>query len=95
MYFHIRGYFFSNFLHQLLEKSAYLKKNVNLQGLFVLTVGYVDIKTYIHEQSITILLKEYILFMFCLYYSSVHFHSFCFYIQYPGGIREITSMVFV
>ena len=65
---------------------------VNFQGLFVLTVGYVDIKTYIHKQSIIILLKEHILFVGCLYYVLVHFHSCCFYIQYHGGIREITSM---
>ena len=68
------------------------KEIVNLQGFFVLTVGYVDIKTYIHKQSITILLKEYILFIGCLNYLSVHFHSCCFNIQYHGGRGEISSM---
>ena len=29
-----------------------LKEIVNLPGLFVLSVGYVDLKTYIHKQSI-------------------------------------------
>ena len=33
------------------------KKIVNLQGLSLLTVSYGDVKTYIHEQSITLLLK--------------------------------------
>ena len=39
-----------------------------------------------------ILLNEHILLMCCLYYLSVHFHSYSFYIQYRGGIREITSL---
>ena len=64
------------------------KEIVHLQGMFVLTVGYL----YILEQSITILLKECILFIGCLHYLPVHFHSCCFYIQYHGGVREITSM---
>ena len=59
------------------------KEIVNLQGVFVLTISKV---------SITILLKGNFLFKGCLYYLSVHFHSCCFYIQYHGGIREITSM---
>ena len=67
------------------------KEIVNLQDLFVLTVSYIVIKTYIHQQCITILLKGYILFMGCLYYLSIYFHSsYC--IQYDGGITEITSM---
>ena len=33
------------------------KKIVNLQGLFLLTVSYGDIKTYIRKESITLLLK--------------------------------------
>ena len=37
-------------------------------------------------------MNEYILFICCLYYLSVHFHSYSFYIQYRGGIREITSL---
>ena len=45
-----------------------LKEIVNLQGLLILTVGYVYVKTYIHQQSITSLLKEYILFTGCLHY---------------------------
>ena len=63
-----------------------------MQGLFVLTVGYVDVKTYIHYQSVTILLKECILFIDCLYYLLVRFHSYCLYLQYQGSIREITSV---
>ena len=58
-----------------------------------MTVGYVDIKTYIHQQSINILLKEYILFIGRLYYLSVLFHSCSFYNQYRGSIREIASML--
>ena len=68
-----------------------LKEIVNLQGLFVLTIGYVDMTTYpLTKYYFTV--KEYLLFVGCLYYLSAHFHSYCFYIQYHGGIREITSM---
>ena len=34
------------------------------------------------------LLKEYTLFIGCLYYLCVHFHCYCFNIQYHGGKRE-------
>ena len=37
--------------------------------------------------------SQYILFIGCLYYLSLHFHSWCFYIQYHRGIGEITSML--
>ena len=56
--------FLKTFCTSLWKRVHNLKEIVNLQeDLFVLTVGYVDIKTYIHYQSITILLKEYILFI--------------------------------
>ena len=63
-----------------------LKETVNIQGLLVLTVGYVDMTIYPLTQIITILLKAYILFIGYLYYLSVHCHSCCFYIQYHGDI---------
>ena len=56
--------FLTTFCTSLWKRVHNLKEIVNLQeDLFVLTVGYVDIKTYIYYQSITILLKEYILFI--------------------------------
>ena len=39
-------FFFNNFLHQFLERVHNSKEIRNLQGLFVLTVGYIDLKTY-------------------------------------------------
>ena len=61
--------------------------------MFVLTVGYVDIKTICTNKIFLYYWKNiYILFIDCLYYLSVHFHSCCFYNQYHGCIREITSM---
>ena len=77
IYFHIRRSFFNSFWKRVLDS----KEIVNLQGLFVLTIINVDIKTYIHQQSIIILLKEYILFIGCLYYFSVQFNSCYFYIR--------------
>ena len=66
---------------------------VNLQGLFVLSVGYVDVRTY-PLIKYSMLLKEHILFIRFLYllYLSVHFHSYYFYMQYHGTITEITFM---
>ena len=72
IYFHIQGYFFNNFLHQFFEQSAQFERNCRPD---------------IHQQSITILLEENILFIDCLYYLSVHYC--CFYIQYYGGIKEM------
>ena len=70
------------------QKRVHSSKDiVNKQGLFVLTVGYVDMTIY----PPTMLLKEYILFIDCLYYLSVDCHSCCLYIQHHGGITEITS----
>ena len=46
IYFPISGFFFNRFLHQFLERVHYSKETVNLQGLFILTVSYIDIKTY-------------------------------------------------
>ena len=42
--------------------------------------------------NITILLKEYILFIGFLYCLLAHFHSCCFDIQYHGSVKEINSM---
>ena len=46
MYFHIRGSFFNNFCTSFLKRVHNSKKVVNIQGLFVLTVGYVDVTTF-------------------------------------------------
>ena len=71
IYFHIRGSFLTTFYTSFWKRVHNSKEIVNIQGLFVLTVG---------------LQKEYILFIDCLYYLSVHCYSCCFYIQYHGGI---------
>ena len=46
--------------------------------------SYIDVTTYPLTKYFIILLKEYILFIGCLYYLSIHFHSCCFYVQYHG-----------
>ena len=46
VYFHIRGSFFNNFPPSFWKRVHTSKEIVYLQGLFVLTVGYVDMKTY-------------------------------------------------
>ena len=92
IYFYIRDAFLATFCTSFWKKVHNSKEIVNMQGLFVLTVGYVDMNTF-PLISNTILLKKYILFIVCLYCLSVHFHSCCFYIQYHGGIREINSML--
>ena len=84
--------FKTTFCASIWKEVHHSKEIVNLQGFFGLTVVYVNIKTYTHQQSITILLKGYILFIGCLYYLSVHFHSCYFYIQYHKCIGKITSL---
>ena len=86
IYFHIRGSFLNKFLHQFLEKSAQCEKKKKCKFTrFACFDRW--LRRYDH---ITLLLKEYILFIGCLNYLSVHFHSCCFFIQYHGGIRELT-----
>ena len=63
IYFHIRGSFLTTFYTSFWKRVHNSKEIVNIQGLFVLTVG---------------LQKEYILFIDCLYYLSVHCYSCCF-----------------
>ena len=46
IHFDIRGSFFNNFCSSFWKRVHNSKEIVNLQGLFVLTVGYVDMKTY-------------------------------------------------
>ena len=46
IYFHIRAFFLTTFCTNFWKRVHNSKEIVNLQGLFVLTVGYVDMKTY-------------------------------------------------
>ena len=69
------------------------KKIVNRQGLFVLTVGYVGMATHPLTKYYYIIKMAYFICKFlCFYQLSVHFHSYCFYMQYYGAISWITSM---
>ena len=70
------------------------KKIVNLQGLFVLTVVYVDMTTHPVRKYCHVIKRASFIdkFFYIFYYSSVHFSSCCFCMQYHGAIREITSM---
>ena len=82
--------FLTTFCNSFWKRVDKSKEIVNIQGLFVLTVGYVDMTTYLPTKYYYII-EEYILFIGYLYYLSVHCHSCCFYIQHHGSIREITS----
>ena len=67
---------------------------VNLQGLFVLIVGYVDMTRYPPTKYYYVIKRAYFIYKFFIFYFlSVHFPSYCFYMQYHGAIREITSML--
>ena len=80
-YFHVRGSFFNNFLHQLLENSAFLSKEIiNIQGLFVLTVGYLDMTTYLPIkyyyiiESVYFIYRLFVLFISrCIYHIHIHY----------------------
>ena len=45
-HFHIRGSFLTTFCRSFWKRAHNSKEIVNIQGLFVLTVGYVDVTTY-------------------------------------------------
>ena len=71
-----------------------LKEIVNVQGLFVLNVAYVDMNIYL-TQTITKLLKEYILFIGYLYYLSGHCHSWRYNTDYlHAGIDILFYIMF-
>ena len=90
-HFHIRGSFLTTFCRSFWKRAHNSKEIVNIQGLFVLTVGYVDVTTYPLTKYYYIIERVYF-FIRYLYYLSVRCQSCCFYIQYYGGIRDITSM---
>ena len=90
-YFHIRGSFFNNFLHQLLENSAFLSKEIiNIQGLFVLTVGYLDMTTYLPIkyyyiiESVYFIYRLFVLFISrCIYHIHIHYiHIYIYTYKY-------------
>ena len=58
------------------------KKIINLQSLFALTIGYIDMTTYPLTKYCYNIKRDlfYFLFIGCLYFLSVHSHSCCFYI---------------
>ena len=67
------------------------KEIVNVQGLFLLTVGHVDMITYPVTKYYYIIERVYFIYwLFILFISK--YHSCCFYIQHHGVIREMTSM---
>ena len=64
----------------------------NIQGLFILNIGYEDMTTYPLTKYYYIIERAYFIYkFFILFISSLSFFL-VFYIQYHGGIREITSM---
>ena len=67
------------------------KEIVNIQDLFVLTVGNVDMTTYPLTKYYYIIEKVYFIYrLFVLFISTFQF--LLFYIQHHGGIREIIPM---
>ena len=91
IYFHPWGSFFSNLLHQCLEKGPSRKKERNCKS-----TRFVYVHRWLRDMTTHPLTKYYIIerlyFLYRLYYLSVFFYSCCYYIQYHGGIREINSM---
>ena len=68
------------------------KEIVNLQDMFVLTVGYIDMTKYLLTKYCYVIERVSVIFIGCLYYLLVHFQTCCFYIQYHRGTREINAM---
>ena len=61
IHFHIRGSFFSNFRTSFWKRVNNSKGIVNIQGLLVFTVGYVDMTTYPLTKYYYIIEKVYLI----------------------------------
>ena len=83
IYFHIRGSFSDNFLDQFLEKVHNSKEIVNIQGLYVLTVGYVDMTTYPVTKYFCIIERVYFIYrLFMLFISTLSFLLFLYTVSW-------------
>ena len=79
------------FLNQFLEKSAYLERNCKYTR-FVCFDRWLRSCDHKSTNKVLLLLKEYLLFIGYLYYSSVHFHSCCLL---HNDNRETVSVKFL
>ena len=79
IYFHIRGSFFNNFLHHFWKRVNNSKGIVNLQGLLMLIVVYVDMTTYPLTKYYYIIERVYFIYqLFILFISIFSFLLFLF-----------------
>ena len=77
MYFHIRGSFLTTFYTFFWKRVHNLKEVVNIQGLLVLTVGYVDMTTYTPTKYYYIIERVcFIYSLFILFISTLSFLLF-------------------
>ena len=77
MYFHIRGSFLTTFYTSFWKRVHNLKEVVNIQGLLVLTVGYVDMTTYTPTRYYYIIERVYFIYsLFILFISTLSFLLF-------------------
>ena len=70
IYFHIRGSFLTTFCTSSWERVHNSKEIVNIQGLFVATVGYVDVTTYSLTNYYNIIERIYFIYRFLILFIS-------------------------
>ena len=79
IYFHIRGSFLTTFCTSFWERVHNLKEIVNIQGLFVATVGYIDVTTYSLTNHHYIIEKIYFIYrLLILFISTLSFLLFLY-----------------
>ena len=83
IYFHIRGSFFNNFLHHFWKRVNNSKGIVNLQGLLMLIVVYVDMTTYPLTKYYYIIERESFIYrLFMLFISAFSFSTFLYTVSW-------------
>ena len=78
IYIHIRGSFLSTFCTSICERVHNSKEFVNMQDLFVLAVGYVDMTTYPLTKYYYIIERVYFIYRLFILFISIFSFS-CFY----------------
>ena len=80
--FYIQSCFLTTFLANVWKKVHNSKEVMNLPGLLVLTVGYIDIKTFALSKYYYITEREYFIFrLFILFVSTFSFLFFLYLVS--------------
>ena len=89
IYFHIRGSFFNNFLHHFWKRVNNSKGIVNLQGLLMLIVVYVDMTTYPLTKHYYIIERVYFIYQLFILFISIFSYLYLYFHIYTTFVLTI------